>query len=105
MQSSSPGVAIANTNSVGASLVVWLIAGLLAWTGASSFAELGTAIPLNGGPQVSPLDVPMSVHLHAKFRHIWPMPMDPSLHIYSHGQRYLHSSQVCLLDSWFDYPF
>ena len=52
MESSSPGVVIANTNSVGASLVVWLVAGLLAWTGASSFAELGTAIPLNGGPQV-----------------------------------------------------
>lgn len=42
---------IANTHSVGASLVVWVVAGLLAWTGASSFAELGTAIPLNGGPQ------------------------------------------------------
>lgn len=53
MFSSSPGVVIANTNSVGASLIVWLIAGLLGWTGASSFAELGTAIPLNGGPQVS----------------------------------------------------
>jgi amino acid transporter len=52
MQSSSPGVVIANTNSVGASLVVWIAAGLLAWTGASSYAELGTAIPLNGGPQV-----------------------------------------------------
>jgi hypothetical protein len=99
MQSSSPGVAIANTNSVGASLVVWLVAGLLAWTGASSFAELGTAIPLNGGPQVGLLDVRMSVHPHVKSRHIWPMPMDPSLHIYSPGQRYLHSSQVCLLGS------
>jgi len=36
---------------VGASLLVWLGAGLLAWTGASSFAELGSAIPQNGGPQ------------------------------------------------------
>jgi len=90
MQSSSPGVAIANTKSVGASRVVWLVAGLLAWTGASSFAELGTAIPLNGGPQVGPLDVRVSVYPHAKFRHIWPMPTDPSLHIYSPGQRYLH---------------
>jgi amino acid transporter len=41
---------------VGASLVVWLAAGLLGWTGASSFAELGTAIPLNGGPQVCPFE-------------------------------------------------
>lgn len=39
--SSSPGIIVANTHSVGASLVVWLASGLLAWTGASSFAELG----------------------------------------------------------------
>ncbi|KIJ44053.1 hypothetical protein M422DRAFT_67697 [Sphaerobolus stellatus SS14] len=48
---SSPGVVLANTQSVGASLLVWLVSGILAWTGASSFAELGTAIPLNGGAQ------------------------------------------------------
>ncbi|CAE7234017.1 unnamed protein product [Rhizoctonia solani] len=48
---SSPGVVIANASSVGASLVVWVVGGLLAWTGASSFAELGTMIPLNGGAQ------------------------------------------------------
>ena len=36
---------------MGASLVVWLASGLLAWTGASSFAELGSAIPQNGGAQ------------------------------------------------------
>ncbi|EPT06173.1 hypothetical protein FOMPIDRAFT_124911 [Fomitopsis schrenkii] len=48
---SSPGVVIANTHSVGASLAVWLAAGLLAWTGASSFAELGSSIPVNGGAQ------------------------------------------------------
>lgn len=49
--SSSPGVVVANTHSVGASLIVWLLSGLLGWTGASSFAELGSAIPLNGGAQ------------------------------------------------------
>ncbi|KAF8495628.1 L-methionine transporter [Gautieria morchelliformis] len=48
---SSPGVVLANTQSVGASLLVWLVSGVLAWTGASSFAELGAAIPLNGGAQ------------------------------------------------------
>ncbi|KIY43400.1 L-methionine transporter [Fistulina hepatica ATCC 64428] len=48
---SSPGVVVANTNSVGASLLVWLASGILGWTGASSFAELGSAIPQNGGPQ------------------------------------------------------
>jgi amino acid transporter len=42
---------VANTHSVGASLVVWLASGLLAWTGASSFAELGSSIPVNGGAQ------------------------------------------------------
>lgn len=31
--------------------MVWALAGLLGWTGASSFAELGSAIPLNGGAQ------------------------------------------------------
>ncbi|KAI0950592.1 hypothetical protein AcV7_009010 [Taiwanofungus camphoratus] len=48
---SSPGVVVANTQSVGASLAVWLASGLLGWTGASSFAELGSSIPVNGGAQ------------------------------------------------------
>jgi amino acid transporter len=30
---------------------VWVVSGLLAWTGASSFAELGSSIPLDGGAQ------------------------------------------------------
>jgi amino acid transporter len=49
---SSPGVIVALTGSVGASLVVWVVGGLLAWTGAASYAELGAAIPLDGGSQV-----------------------------------------------------
>ncbi|KAF8447433.1 amino acid/polyamine transporter I [Boletus edulis BED1] len=48
---SSPGIVVANTHSVGASLLVWLVSGLLGWTGASSFAELGSSIPLDGGAQ------------------------------------------------------
>ncbi|KIR32842.1 L-methionine transporter [Cryptococcus deuterogattii MMRL2647] len=48
---SSPGVVVQEVGSVGASLVVWVISGLLAWTGASSYAELGCAIPLSGGSQ------------------------------------------------------
>lgn len=48
---SSPGVVVAEVGSVGASLMVWVMSGLLAWTGASSFAELGCAIPLSGGAQ------------------------------------------------------
>ena len=49
--SSSPGIIVENTQSVGASLAVWVAAGVLAWTGASSFAELGASIPVNGGAQ------------------------------------------------------
>jgi amino acid transporter len=49
---SSPSQVNTNAGSPGASLIVWAIAGVLAWTGASSYAELGGAIPLNGGAQV-----------------------------------------------------
>ncbi|PWZ00496.1 hypothetical protein BCV70DRAFT_199776 [Testicularia cyperi] len=48
---SSPGVVTLNTGSIGASIVIWMLSGILAWTGASSFAELGASIPLNGGSQ------------------------------------------------------
>ena len=34
--------------SPGGALIVWLIGGILAWTGASTMAELGTAIPGEG---------------------------------------------------------
>ncbi|KAL3422621.1 amino acid transporter [Phlyctema vagabunda] len=49
---SSPSQVNTNAGSPGASLIVWAIAGVLAWTGAASYAELGGAIPLNGGAQV-----------------------------------------------------
>ncbi|RMZ14684.1 hypothetical protein D0864_00102 [Hortaea werneckii] len=49
---SSPASVTANAGSPAASLLIWLVSGLLAWTGAASYAELGGAIPLNGGPQV-----------------------------------------------------
>ncbi|KAH9882887.1 hypothetical protein J1614_000253 [Plenodomus biglobosus] len=49
---SSPSQVNKNAGSPGASLLVWVVAGLLAWTGAASYAELGGAIPLNGGAQV-----------------------------------------------------
>lgn len=47
----SPGSIDANVPSPGAALAVWLVGGLLAWTGASTLAELGTAIPGEGGIQ------------------------------------------------------
>lgn len=49
---SSPSQVNSHAGSPGAALIVWLAAGILAWTGAASYAELGGAIPLNGGPQV-----------------------------------------------------
>lgn len=49
---SSPSQVNFNAGSPGASLIVWIVAGALAWTGAASYAELGGAIPLNGGAQV-----------------------------------------------------
>lgn len=44
----SPGAIDANVPSPGVALSVWLVGGLLAWTGASTLAELGTAIPGEG---------------------------------------------------------
>ena len=49
---SSPSQVNDNAGSPGAALIVWAVAGILAWTGAASYAELGGAIPLNGGAQV-----------------------------------------------------
>ncbi|OTB00534.1 hypothetical protein M426DRAFT_234788 [Hypoxylon sp. CI-4A] len=47
----SPGSIDTNVPSPGSALIVWLIGGVLAWTGASTMAELGTAIPGEGGVQ------------------------------------------------------
>lgn len=47
----SPAQVDSNVPSPGAALLVWALGGLLSWAGASSFAELGAAIPLNGGMQ------------------------------------------------------
>lgn len=44
----SPGSIDTNVPSPGAALVIWLVGGTLAWTGASTMAELGTAIPGEG---------------------------------------------------------
>ncbi|KAI0406765.1 amino acid/polyamine transporter I [Xylaria palmicola] len=47
----SPGSIDTHVPSPGVALVVWLVGGILAWTGASTMAELGTAIPGEGGVQ------------------------------------------------------
>lgn len=44
----SPGAIDTNVPSPGAALVVWFVGGILAWTGAATMAELGTAIPGEG---------------------------------------------------------
>ncbi|KAK4110018.1 hypothetical protein N656DRAFT_758682 [Canariomyces notabilis] len=49
---SSPSQVNVNAGSPGAALIIWVFAGVLAWTGAASYAELGGAIPLNGGAQI-----------------------------------------------------
>ena len=49
---SAPSQVNNHVPSPGIALIVWTVAGLLAWTGAASYAELGGAIPLNGGSGV-----------------------------------------------------
>lgn len=48
---SSPRQINNNVPSPGAAVLVWGCGGLLAWAGASCLAELGAAIPVNGGMQ------------------------------------------------------
>jgi amino acid transporter len=45
----SPGPVLKYVDSVGMALIVWVVAGLLALTGALCYAELGTMIPSSGG--------------------------------------------------------
>lgn len=47
----SPAQVDSNVPSPGAALLVWVLGGVLSWAGAASFAELGAALPLNGGMQ------------------------------------------------------
>lgn len=47
----SPAQVDSNVPSPGVALLIWVLGGLLSWAGAASFAELGAALPLNGGMQ------------------------------------------------------
>jgi amino acid transporter len=46
---SSPGPVLLQSQSIGASLAIWLLAGFLSSTGSLSYAELGTMISESGG--------------------------------------------------------
>ncbi|KAF2733873.1 amino acid transporter, partial [Polyplosphaeria fusca] len=48
---SSPSQVNNHSPSPGVSLVIWIVCGVIAWAGAASFAELGAAMPINGGMQ------------------------------------------------------
>jgi len=47
----SPALVARNTGSEATALVVWIVAGLLAWACAACYIEMGTRLPVNGGPQ------------------------------------------------------
>ena len=47
----SPAAVDTNVPSPGAALLIWFVGGVLAWTGAATYAELGTAFPGEGGIQ------------------------------------------------------
>lgn len=46
---SAPATVISVVESRTLAVIAWLLAGLLAWTGAISFIELGSLVPVNGG--------------------------------------------------------
>lgn len=48
---SAPAQVAQNVTSPGAAILIWSTCGLLVWTGAASFIELGLLIPKNGGVQ------------------------------------------------------
>ncbi|KUJ16670.1 amino acid transporter [Mollisia scopiformis] len=48
---SAPAVVLSNVGSPLTAVLVWFLAGVLVWSGASSFIELGTRVPQNGGIQ------------------------------------------------------
>lgn len=48
---SAPSQVSNHVPSPGAAVLIWLVGGIMVWTGAASFIELGLAIPKNGGIQ------------------------------------------------------
>ncbi|MCJ1384240.1 hypothetical protein MMC17_007356, partial [Xylographa soralifera] len=48
---SSPSLVARNTGPAYAALAVWCVAGIVTWACAACYIELGTRLPVNGGPQ------------------------------------------------------
>ncbi|KAI1379318.1 amino acid transporter [Hypoxylon crocopeplum] len=46
---SAPATVISAVENRVSAVIAWLVAGILAWTGAASFIELGSLVPVNGG--------------------------------------------------------
>ena len=47
-----PGSVAAQLGNIGLIMAVWIVSGLYAFAGANTYAELGTMLPLDGGPYV-----------------------------------------------------
>ncbi|KAG0342324.1 hypothetical protein BG000_005384 [Podila horticola] len=52
----SPGPVFAYSKSVGVSLIIWFVSGLLAFAGSLCYAELGSAMPSSGGGEYAYLN-------------------------------------------------
>ncbi|KAF9293667.1 hypothetical protein BGZ74_011595 [Mortierella antarctica] len=52
----SPGPVLAYSKSVGVSLIIWVVSGLLAFAGSLCYAELGSAMPSSGGGEYAYLN-------------------------------------------------
>ncbi|KAG0039793.1 hypothetical protein BGZ82_006646 [Podila clonocystis] len=52
----SPGPVFAYSKSVGVSLIIWFVSGLLAFAGSLCYAELGSAMPTSGGGEYAYLN-------------------------------------------------
>ena len=73
---SAPSQVSNHVPSPGAAVLVWLVGGILVWTGAASFIELGLAIPKNGGIQEY-LKVCYGDYLGFLFTWIWVVITKP----------------------------
>ena len=74
---SAPSEVDRNVPSPGVAVLIWVLSGLIAWAGAASFAELGAAIPRNGGMQEY-LSYTYGDSLSAVMAWLWVMAVNPA---------------------------